>query len=284
MPVPLLPLALLGGSALAGGLSSVLGKRGKFQNKSLLDPNQLSAQRTALQLGLSGLQNPYAGFEPIEQNITQNAMNRFNQQLIPSIAERFSSLGGQRSSGFQKALQQGATQLSSDLASQLAAQKAQYGLQNQAQMMNLLGMGLRPNFERVYMPGGHTFLSGALGGLSSGLGNMAGTSFLGNMFNPQQMTQSTVPMQSGMERIFNEAPQAINPQQQLQDYLASSRMDPYQAPSQFSRELLGQQLGGYSPDSMGGLSAQNMLLSKLLNLRNTYTPTVQTRFAQSAWQ
>lgn len=171
MPLPLLPLALLGGSAAAGALGSALGHRGKLQKQTLLTPEQQSAQNNALNFAQQGLQNPYAGFEPIRQN----ALNQFQSQFIPSIAERFTSMGnGQRSSGFQAALQQGA----SGLASNLAGQQAQYGLQNQGLAQNLLGIGMRPSFEYTYKQPESGFLGGALGGLSQGLGAL-GTAGLG---------------------------------------------------------------------------------------------------------
>lgn len=164
MAIPFVPLALLGGSALAGGLGSVLSKRGKFEQKSLLTPEQQGAQNQSLQMALQGLQNPYEGFNPIEQN----AINQFQTQFVPSLAERFTAMNGQRSSGFQSALQQGA----SGLASNLAAQRAQYGLQRQGLAQNLLGLGMRPSFEYAYRQPEAGFFGGALGGLSQGLGSL----------------------------------------------------------------------------------------------------------------
>lgn len=191
---PITLALLFGGSALAGGLGSAFSKPGGFQKMSLLDPSQLAGQRSALQMALSGLQNPTQGFEPI----AQNAMQQFQSNIIPSIAERFTALGGQRSSGFQNALQQGAVGLSSNLA----AQKAQFGLQNQGQLMNLLGMGLKPNFEYAYQQPEPGFLGGALGGLSQGLGSL-GTAGLGQYlgiggsggFNPGSLSSAPQRMQ-----------------------------------------------------------------------------------------
>lgn len=180
MPLPLLPIGLMAGSALAGGLGSLLSKKGRFDQKSLLTPQQQQAQQQSLGLALQGLQNPYAGFAPIEQN----ARNQFQTQTIPSIAERFTALGGQRSSGFQNALQQGAVGLESNLA----ALKSNYGLQNQSLMQNLLGLGMRPSFEYAYRQPEPGFLGGALGGLSQGLGSL-GTLGLGQslgMYGAQQ--------------------------------------------------------------------------------------------------
>lgn len=158
------PAALTAGSALAGGLASKAGKRGRWQQIPTGDPGQIAGRQQVLQQALSGLQNPTAGFAPIAQQAQQD----FQSKYVPSLAERFTALGGQRSSGFQSALQQGA----SGLASNLASQQAQYGLQNQGLLQKLLGIGLQPNFENVYQEPQQGFLGGALGGLSSGLGSL----------------------------------------------------------------------------------------------------------------
>lgn len=85
-------------------------------------------------------------FGPIEEQ----ARSGFTQRIIPSIAERFTALGAQRSSAFPQLL----GQAGSDLESQLAAMKSQYKLQNQAQqqqlLLSLLGLGLTPQFQSAY--------------------------------------------------------------------------------------------------------------------------------------
>jgi len=165
----------LGGMGALGGLgglaySGLLGKGagnfltgtpGRVQQSPTMTQGQMGAQNQALQMAMQGLQNPYSGFDPIQQQ----EMQRFQQQTIPGLAERFTSMGegGQRSSAFQGALG-GA---SADLGSQLAALRSQYGLQQQGQMQNLLGMGLRPQFESIYQPGSQGVMGQALGGLSS---------------------------------------------------------------------------------------------------------------------
>jgi hypothetical protein len=82
------------------------------------------------------------------------ARKRFQEETIPGIAERFTSMGagGQRSSAFQGAL----GRAGSDLESQLAALKQQGGMQK-------LGLGLQPQFESAYRPPG----TGALHSLIS---------------------------------------------------------------------------------------------------------------------
>jgi hypothetical protein len=179
-PLALIGAALAGGSALAGGLANRSRKPGSFQQVPNKSPQQIGAQNQALQMALSGLQNPTAGFQPIADQETK----RFNEQTIPSLAERFTSMGnGQRSSAFQGAL----GNAGADLGGQLAALKAQYGLQNQGQLQQLLGIGLQPQFDTAYSQPTDTFASGALSGLSSGLGSLSSAYGLGALGGqPQQ--------------------------------------------------------------------------------------------------
>ena len=147
-----------------------LGDQGGWSQLANFNPQQQQAFSQILQQALSGLQNPTQGFEPI----AQNARQQFNTQTIPSLAERFTSMGGdsrQQSSAFAGAL----GSASSGLDSQLAALKAQYGLQNQNSLQNLLGMGLTPQFENVFKPRQPGFLESLLGEAGKALvGGVAG--------------------------------------------------------------------------------------------------------------
>ena len=163
--------AISAGMAGLGGLMSIFGKkRGATTTQlPLMSPGQQSAQAQALQMAMSGMQDPTKGFEPIANQARQN----FQSQTIPSLAERFTSMGqgAQRSSGFQGAL----GQAGAGLESQLAGQQAKFGLQNMASLQNLLGLGLKSPFENMYQPaqmGRMQSLGGQMlgGGLQSLLG------------------------------------------------------------------------------------------------------------------
>lgn len=169
-------LGIMGGGALAGGLSSLFKKSPKQQQVPRLDPRQLGLQQQAGQMAMQGLQNPYAGFDPIEQH----ARSQFHQSTIPSISERFTAMpGGQRSSAFQGAL----GQASAGLESSLGALRSQYGLQSRGLSQNLLGQALTPNFDTVFQQHQPGFLESALGGLSGSLGQY-GAQGLSGMFGP----------------------------------------------------------------------------------------------------
>jgi len=117
------------------------------------------------QLGVFGLRDPHAGFEPIEQQ----ARNQFSEQTVPSLAERFTSMGNNSLSSPAFISQLG--QAGAGLESDLAAQKAQYGQQNVQQILQMLQLGLQPQFENAYRPR----QAGALENIAgAGLNNIGG--------------------------------------------------------------------------------------------------------------
>lgn len=150
----------------------LLGTPGRAEQVQRFNPEQQQAFSQILQQALSGLQQPTAGFEPI----AQQARTQFQQQTVPSLAERFTAMGGQGSSAFGQQLGQAASGLEQGLASQ----QAQYGLQRGNQLQQLLGMGLAPQFDTIQFdqqPGfletgiARPFLQGlgqALPGIASG--------------------------------------------------------------------------------------------------------------------
>lgn len=133
------------GSANSPAITSQnLGDEGSALFFNRFDPNQSNLMDILGQLGLLGLQGNDFSFGPIENQ----AREGFAQQTIPSIAERFSSLGAQKSSAFGQTLGQAGAGLESDLAQQ----KQLYNLQRQGLFQNLASLGLNPKFESIYSP------------------------------------------------------------------------------------------------------------------------------------
>lgn len=129
-------------NSFLGGLKNffVGGNQNKFNKQ------QQSALSQLLGMGLQGLQNPSQGFQPI----ADQARTQFNQQTVPSIAERFTSLGDNALSSPAFSSELG--QAGSGLEGLLASLQAQYGQQQQSHFSNLLGMGLTPQNEG-FQPG-----------------------------------------------------------------------------------------------------------------------------------
>jgi len=153
------------------------GSKPSVKQYSTMDPQQIGASTSFLNMAQQGMQNPYAGFEPIEQK----ARSSF-QQSIPSLAERFVSMSPSalRSSGYMSAM----GRANAGLEESLAALKSQYGFQNRGQMMNLGQMGMQPRFENVMHPGSSGFLQQLAGplagmGLGAATGGMIGHGLFG---------------------------------------------------------------------------------------------------------
>ena len=109
------------------------------------------------QLGMRGIeqlypqmmQDPYKGFD----DIANEARTNFQQQTLPTIAERFTQMGAQRSSAFPQQLGAAGAGLDQGLASM----KSQYGQSRMGQQGNflqsLLGTGMQRQFEPTKIEG-----------------------------------------------------------------------------------------------------------------------------------
>lgn len=162
------------GSRIAGGkgagLKSAFGTQGEKQQFDIYDPQQKKLLDTLAQLGLTGLQGSIGQNNPQNfdfSKISQNAQNRFTNDTIPSIAQRFGNLSTKHSGPLLGALASAGSNLQSDLG----ALEADYGLKQQGMgleqqklFQNLLALGLTPQHQNAYQPGQPGFLqSGAQG-------------------------------------------------------------------------------------------------------------------------
>ena len=194
------------------------------QQVPTLTPQQLGvkgqASNQALQM-LQGLSGGNFNFEPI----AQQARTQFQTQTVPSLAERFTSLGSgaQRSSAFQGAL----GQAGAGLEEGIAALNSKYGLQQQGLNQNLLqlllGHSLSPESETLINQGDEGFLSsigpviGQLlpylpmligsffgpGGTAAGAGVGAGLSALTGLFGNKQQQPAQSFMQPNYSNIIS---------------------------------------------------------------------------------
>ena len=146
----------------------------QFQNYS---PEVQAALSQILQGGLSRLNQPQFNVnqnsQPFDfQPIAQEARTNFAQQTVPSILERLTGAGAQKSSALGQQLGAAGAGLESGLASlgaqyglQNRGQEAQINLQNQGQLiqyiLSLLGMGTQKTFENAYIPRQSGFLQNA---------------------------------------------------------------------------------------------------------------------------
>jgi len=225
--VPLIAAALSAGTSLygahqqkkaqrradrSGGSLSALGTPGRAKGYdvfSTLNPQQSSIlqqllgsmsgqegniQRNPLyQAGQSHIQNILGGnTEAFEAPL----MRKFQEEIIPQLAERFSGAGAgaQSSSAFQNALSSSGADLAERLGAlrgglqqQAAGQALNYAQQPVSNLQNLLGMNTMAFAPKV--PGfGQQLGLGIGGGLSKGFGQAIGSSdwlsdFIKNLFS-----------------------------------------------------------------------------------------------------
>lgn len=120
------------------------GKPAGVEQVNRFNPQQQDVLQQLLNSGTKGLQNPYQGFEPIEQR----ARSQFQQRTIPQLLEQFTSMGGHGTAALSSpAFASQLGQAGAGLEEGLAAQRSQYGMQNQSQLMQLLGLGLTPQYN-----------------------------------------------------------------------------------------------------------------------------------------
>lgn len=178
MPLPAILSALLPSLITAGigGLASLFssgsgggglgGVPSRLEQIPRFNPSQTAGLDQVLRLALGGLPNVAKGFDfaPLEEQ----ARTGFAQNTIPSIAERFTAMGGQRSSAFPQIL----GQAGAGLERSLAALKSDVGLRQQGNQQNLLlsllQAGLQPRSENLY----HQRIPGAFESMLPGLGQL----------------------------------------------------------------------------------------------------------------
>ncbi len=150
------------------GLSDFfLGPKASVQTASTTTNQQQGLQNESIQQLLQLLKG--GGNSQSFAPIAQQARTQFNTQTIPSLAERFTAMGGgQNSSAFQGALGSAGAGLEQNLAAQ--------GSQHNNQLMQLLGsLSGQPQFENIAFPG----QPGALHGLFEALGKALGVGITG---------------------------------------------------------------------------------------------------------
>lgn len=160
---------------MPGPLDFLFGKSAEVQQLPTQTPGQQDLQSQILgQLGPL-LQRAGGGFEGYKQEATR----RFEQQGVPSILERLTSMGGGRSSAVGQQL--GGAR--ANLESQLAGQEGQF---DQQLLQMLLGSGMQPGVENLVMPEQQGLIQALLTALAGGAGQAAGAyggGALGGLFN-----------------------------------------------------------------------------------------------------
>jgi len=163
---------------------SIIGTPARTQQLQTFSPQQRGLQNESINQIMSLLQGkPSQGFQPI----AQNARNQFQQQTVPTLAERFTSMGGAGTGALSSpAFASQLGQAGAGLEGNLAALGSQFG---QNQLQSLLPFAGKSQFENLFhqaQPGAlqniagpalqllMMYLSGGLSG-GAGLGSGAGS-------------------------------------------------------------------------------------------------------------
>lgn len=130
------------------------------------NPDQESVLNQFLQQGQQGLNNANFDFGPIEQR----ARTQFQQETVPSLAERFTNFGqgSQRSSAFSQQLGKAGAGLEEGLASL----RTKYNIARFPQLMQLAQTGLQPRYTSALQPGTPGFFGGLAAGAGQGIGSV----------------------------------------------------------------------------------------------------------------
>ncbi len=157
---------------MAGISDFLIGTQDQIKQVPRLSAQQLGLHNNAGNAANQLLPQVQQGFNFAP--IAQQARTQFNTQTIPSLAERFTAMGNQGSSDFRAAL----GSAGAGLEEGLAGLQSQYDFANQGQqqqlLLSLLGLGLQPQFENIFMPGQQGFLQNLGASLGGGLGALAG--------------------------------------------------------------------------------------------------------------
>ncbi len=169
-------------------LDFLLGKKEKTKQFQTFTPQQQGILNQLLSLGSQSLPQQSQYFESLlqpgseaEGAFAAPAQRQFQEEIIPSIAERFTGqfgTGSSRSSAFGQQL----GQAGAGLAERLAAMRAQLAGQGAAGLQGLLSTGLSPQFSTAFRPAAPGFL----GSLLSGVAPAAGQAALGFGFGGRQ--------------------------------------------------------------------------------------------------
>lgn len=141
--------------------------------------------------GMGGMQNYFnqmlGNDESSFNQFAAPEMRRFNQEIIPSLANQFAGMGSGAlsSSGFRNA----AVGAGADLSERLASMRANLRQNAVGQLGNFYGQSQQPQFENVYRPRSPGLLEQlapiagqALGSMGGQMGGMAGQKLMSKLF------------------------------------------------------------------------------------------------------
>lgn len=180
---------VIGGGAFSKGFRNAAsdflsGTPEQNYQQSTLDPRQQKLKRqqvkSAMGPGAGGAYGSAADY--YYQNLSDNPadleafmapeMRRYNEQIIPDLAEQFAGMGAGNlsSSGFRNA----AVSAGTDLSERLGALRANLRAQSAQGLQNIGGAALTPHMENINRPGTPGFLEQMAPAIGSAAGMFIG--------------------------------------------------------------------------------------------------------------
>lgn len=126
-------------------------------------PQGESSLQQLLSMGQQNLQNPLQGFDALKTRANQ----RFSQETVPALLERFSASGDNALSS--PSLKSELSQASGTLQERLAGLESQYRQGRESLGLQQMQLGLTPQFENILRGEDEGIFPGIAGGLSQGL-------------------------------------------------------------------------------------------------------------------
>jgi hypothetical protein len=136
---------------------------------------QQEALNALLSSGQQNMQNPYAGFEPLQQEL----MDYFNQKIVPNLTNRFTGMTNASLSSPSFGQQIGGA--ARGLAQSLLSHKLNYGNQNRQFGLQQAQIGLTPQYEQVYIPGQEGLIPGVVNRAIPAAANVLGGQYFGGL-------------------------------------------------------------------------------------------------------
>jgi hypothetical protein len=128
----------------SGGV--MMGKKPSIVSVDRFTSRETGAMNKMLEMAMSQMDPSRMSSDPMRQRL----MSLYQQQILPSIAERFTGMGdGQGSSAFLGELTSG----TNDFMERMGTLESQYNMQMLPQYLRMGEIGLTPRQEHMYAPG-----------------------------------------------------------------------------------------------------------------------------------
>lgn len=159
----------------------IFGKKSKNKQLGTKTPEQMELLKLitdGLSTGEGALADIFGGFnqDEFDQGVTQPALKNFQENILPSIMEKFNAGGQVGGSGQQRASNKAGVDLQSKLA------ELMYQAQNQQKQNKIQGVNTAletQTFENVHKPATQGALQGLINGVGQGVGTAASAAIAG---------------------------------------------------------------------------------------------------------